>query len=45
MDIVSNKSHHLGPVELETDIIDHLGDARVSSQAMVMMGVKEVTIL
>ena len=45
MDVVSNEGNHLGPIELMMDILDHLGDARVSSQVMVMMGAKEVTIL
>jgi len=42
MDIVSHEHDHLGPVELAMDILDHLGDARVSSQAMVMMRAKDV---
>ena len=31
MDVVSDKGDQLGPVGLSTDILDHLGDARVSS--------------
>ena len=31
-----------GPVELATDILDRLGDARVSSQAMVMVGAQDI---
>ena len=42
MDVVIHESDHLGPVELAMDILDHLGNSRVSSQAMVMMGVKDV---
>ena len=42
MDVVSNKGNHLGPIELTTDVLDRLGDARVSSQAMVMVGAKDV---
>src|SRR5882724_9637325 len=44
MDVVSYESDHLGPVELVMDILDHLGDARVSSQVMVMMGVKDIQL-
>jgi len=35
-------SQYLGPIELITDVLDHLGDAWVSSKAMVMMGVKDI---
>ena len=40
--VVSDEGDHSGPVELAMDILDCLGDARVSSQVMVMMGVKDV---
>jgi len=42
MDVVSDECDLSGPVELAMDILDHLGDARVSSQVMIMMGVKDV---
>jgi len=42
MDVVGDEGNHSGPIELMTDILDHLGDARVSSQAMVVMGAKDV---
>jgi len=42
MDIVSHEHDHSGPIELATDILDCLGDARVSSQAMVVRGAKDV---
>ena len=42
MDVVSDEGNHLGPIELMMDILDHLGDARVSHQVMVMMGVKDI---
>ena len=42
MDVVGDEGDHLGPVELATDILDGLGDARVSSQMMVVVGVKDV---
>ena len=42
MDIVGDKGNHSGPIELMTDILDRLGDARVSSQAMVMVGAKDI---
>jgi len=42
MDVVSDEGDHSGPVELATDILDCLGDARVSSQAVVMMRAKDI---
>jgi len=42
MDVVSHESDHPGPVELVMDILDCLGDTRVSSKVMVMMGAKDV---
>ena len=40
MDVVSDKGNHTGPIELTMDILDHLGDAWVSSKAVVMVGVQ-----
>jgi len=37
MDVVSEKGNHLGLVELTMDVLDHLSDAQVSSQAMVVV--------
>jgi len=42
VDVVSDEGDHSGPVELVADILDRFGDARVSSQAMIMMGVQDV---
>ena len=42
MDVVTDEGNHLGPIELMMDIFDCLGDTRVSSKAIVMMGVKDV---
>jgi len=42
MDVVSDKGDHLGPIELATDVLDCLGDAWMSSQEMIIMGVKDV---
>jgi len=42
VDVISDKGDHSGPIELTTDVLDRLGDARVSSQAMVMMGAEDV---
>jgi len=42
MNVVSNEHDHSGPVELAMDILDRLGDCQVSSQAVVVMGVKDV---
>ena len=44
MDVVGDKGDHSGPIELTTDVLDHLGDARVSSQAVVVMRVKDVQL-
>jgi len=42
MDVVSDEGDHLGPVELMMDVLDGLGDVQVSSQAMVIVGVKDI---
>src|SRR5882724_5219129 len=42
VDVVGDEGDHPGPVELTTDVLNHLGDARVSSQPMVVVGVKDV---
>ena len=44
INVVGNECDHLGPVELAMDILDCLGDARVSSQVVVMMGAKDVQL-
>jgi len=44
MDVVGDESDHSGPIELMTDILDHLGDAWVSRQVVVMMRVKDVQL-
>ena len=44
VDVVSDEGDHLGPIELVMDIIDSLGDARVSSQVVVMMGAKDIQL-
>ena len=41
MDIVSDEGNHSGPIELMMDVLDHLGDARVSSKVVVVMRAKE----
>ena len=42
MDVVSDEGDHSGPIELTLDVLDRLGDARVSSQAVVVMRAKDV---
>src|SRR5882672_7085143 len=42
MDVISDKGDHLGPIELVVNILDHLGDARVASEAVIMAGAKDV---
>ena len=42
MDVVSNKGDHSGPVELMMDVLDCLSDAQVASEAMVVVGAKDI---
>jgi len=42
MDIVSNKGNNLGPIKLATYFLDHLGDAWVSSQTMIVVGAWDI---
>ena len=42
VDVFSDEGDHLGPIELATDILDGLGDARVSSQVMIVMRAQDV---
>ena len=42
MDVISNEGDHPGPVELMTNVLDHLGDTGVAGQVVVMMGVEDV---
>src|SRR5882724_12325355 len=42
VDVVGDEGDHSGPIELMTDVLDRLGDARMSSQTMVMVGAKDV---
>jgi len=42
VDIVGDEGNHSGPIELMMDVLDHLGDTRVSSQTVVMVGAKDV---
>jgi len=42
MDVVGDECDHWGPIELMMDVLDRLGDARVSSQVMVVMRVEDV---
>jgi len=44
MDIVSDECDHLGPVELVTDILNHIGDARVASKMVVVMGAEYIQL-
>jgi len=44
VDVVGDEGNHSGPVELTTDVLDCLGDARVSGQVMVMMRAEDVQL-
>ena len=42
MDVISDKGDHLGPIELAANILDFLGDAGVTSEAVIMAGAKDI---
>ena len=42
MDVIGDEGDHPGPVELTTDVLDHLCDAGVASQVVVIIGVENV---
>ena len=42
VDVIGDKGDNLGPIELAVNVLDHLGDARVTSEAVVMAGVKDI---
>jgi len=42
IDVVGEEGDHSWPIELMMDVLDHLCEAWVSSQAKVMMGVKDI---
>jgi len=44
VDLVSDEGNHLGPIELAMDILDGLSDTRVSSQAVVVVGARDIQL-
>ena len=44
VDVISYKGDHLGPIELAANVLDRLGDARVTSKAVIMAGVKDIQL-
>src|SRR5882672_2282525 len=36
VDVIGYKSDHLGPIELAENVLDHLGDAGVTSKVVIM---------
>jgi len=42
VDVVGDKGDHSGPIELTPDVLECFGDARVSSQTMVVVRAKDV---
>ena len=42
VDVIGDEGDHPRPVELTTDVLDRLGDARVAHQAVVVMGVEDI---
>ena len=43
-DVIGHEDNHLGPIELVTDVLDLLGNARVASQVVVMTGAKDIQL-
>ena len=44
VDVVGDKGDHSGPIELTPDVLECFGDARVSSQTMVVVRAKDVQL-
>jgi len=44
VDVIGDKGDHPGPIELAANVLDCLGDARVTSEAVVMAGAKDILI-
>ena len=44
MNVIGDEGYHSGPIELLTNILDGLGDARVSHQTVVVVGVQDVQL-
>ena len=42
VDVIGDECDHLGLIELAVNVLDRLGDARVTSEAVVMAGVKNI---
>src|SRR5882672_6779897 len=42
VDVVGYKGDHLGPIELVANVLDRLGDAGVTSEAVIMTGAKDI---
>jgi len=36
MDVIGNEGDHFGPIELATNVLDRLSDARVAHEAVIM---------
>src|SRR5467141_1729388 len=44
VDVIGDKGDHLGPIELAANILDFLGDAGVTSEAVIMAGAKDIQL-
>ena len=42
VDVIGDKGDHLGPIELAANVLDSLSDARVTSEAVVVAGAKDI---
>ena len=42
VDVISDECDHLGPIELAANVLDGLSDSRVTSEAVVVAGVKDI---
>src|SRR5882672_5487487 len=44
VDVISYKGDHLGPIELVANVLDHLGDAGLTSEVVIMAGAKDIQL-
>jgi len=42
VDVIGYKSDHLGPIELATNVLDRLSDARVTREAVIMARAQDI---
>ena len=42
MDVIGNEGDHFGPIELATNVLDRLSDARVTREAVIMARAQDI---